>query len=101
MAPQANILMFFIDFSIENTIFECGNVKIFACGALEGGRSSKNLIKPLILVKIGAEGAENFWGRGARGPRFFGRKTGGAVWGGPDFFAPDCNTGRNICINCT
>ena len=52
----------FIDFSIENVICECKNVKIFACGALECGRSSKNLIKPLILVKIGAEGAEKIWG---------------------------------------
>ena len=42
-------------------IIECENVKNFACGALEGGRSSKNLTKPLILIKIGAEGAENFW----------------------------------------
>ena len=53
---------FFIDFSIENVICECKNVKIFACGALECGRSSKNLIKPLILVKIGVEGAEKNWG---------------------------------------
>ena len=53
---------FFIDFSIENMIFECENVKFFACGALECPRSSKNLIKSLILAKIGAEGAEKIWG---------------------------------------
>ena len=56
----------FIDFSIENMIIECENVKIFACGALEGGRSSKNLTKPLILIKIGAEGAEK---NGILGPK--------------------------------
>ena len=56
MAPQAKILVVFhrfcIDFSIENTIYECENAKIFACGALECCKSSKNRIKPLILVKI-------------------------------------------------
>ena len=66
MAPQAKILVgfhwFCIGFSIENMIYECENAKIFACGALECCKSSKKRIKPLILVKIGAEGAENFWG---------------------------------------
>ena len=42
-------------------IFECENVKFFACGALECPGSSKNLIKSLILVKIGAEDAEKNW----------------------------------------
>ena len=65
MAPQAKILVdfhwFCIDFSIENMIYECENAKIFACGALECCKSSKKRIKSLILVKIGAEGAEIFW----------------------------------------
>ena len=65
MAPQAKILVgfhwFCIGFSIENMIYECENAKIFACGALECYKSSKKRIKSLILVKIGAEGAENFW----------------------------------------
>ena len=50
MAPQAN---FFGGFSIENMIIECKHVKKFACGALECGRSSKNLIKPLIFFGVG------------------------------------------------
>ena len=60
MAPQAKILLFLVDFPIGNTIFECGKVKNFACGALKCSECSKNLIKPSISSKIGAEGAENF-----------------------------------------
>ena len=35
-----------------------------------GGRSPAGGIKPLIFGKIGAEGAENFWGFGAYSYRF-------------------------------
>ena len=64
MAPQAKILVDFHsffnrkhDFLVrKRQIFRLRRARMLYCG------SSKILINPLFLIKIGAEGAENFWG---------------------------------------
>ena len=66
MAPQAKILVVFHRFFNRKRGFVSAKTSKFSPAA----RYSKNLIKPLILVKIGAEGAGKFWGFGTYSYRF-------------------------------
>ena len=61
MAPQAKILMDFHWFFNRRHVLWVQKRQNFR---LRRARGPKKLIKPLILIKIGAEGAENFGGLG-------------------------------------